>query len=162
MMVVPLPARFQVGLGMGGSFKRESSPVISKNGQLCWNLKWFCWDKVVPPSIYWLFVGLRGLWGRKCPNSTGCSCCQKCTKHQGCLLDPRAGLVAYVGLWFFVLSTKVAARSKKTYWWNLCWKLVCFLGNFPFSRIHLSERDRYLLWSFQTSLAVSEWWSASN
>lgn len=161
MMVVPLPARFQVGLGMGGSFKRESSPVISKNGQLCWNLKSFCWDKVVPPSIYWLFVGLRGLWGRKCPNSTGCSCCQKCTKDQGCLLDPRAGLVADVGLWFFVLSTKVAARSK-TFWWNLCWKLVCFLGNFPFSRIHLSERDRYLLWSFQTSLAVSEWWSASN
>lgn len=66
---------FCVGIGLGWSFSRDSSPAICRSEHTCWNLKWFCWDKGVPPSVCWLFIGLKGLWGRNrcCPESAGCS-----------------------------------------------------------------------------------------
>ena len=70
----PSTSGFCVGIGLGWSFRRDSSPAIYRSGHTCWNLKWFCWDKGVPPSVCWLFVALKGLWGRNryCPGCAGC------------------------------------------------------------------------------------------
>lgn len=60
---------FFVRIGLVWSFRRDSSPAMWERGHTCWNQVWFSWDKAVPATVWWLFMGLKGLWGRNhyCP-----------------------------------------------------------------------------------------------